>query len=47
MFNYKKIYKNTFLVSKNSFNIPSYVEITNKEMDKVISLIKKYFKTKI
>jgi len=44
MFNSKKNYKNSFIVSRNSFNIPSHIEITKKQMDMIINSIKKYFK---
>ncbi len=43
MFNYKKNYKNTFIISRNSFNLPSHIGITKKQMDIIIDLIKKYF----
>lgn len=43
MFNYKKDYKNTFIISRNSFNLPSHIEIKKKQMDIIIDLIKKYF----
>ncbi len=43
MFNYKKNYKNSFIVSRNSFNIPSHIEITKKQMNMIIDLIKRYF----